>query len=261
MVKSVENLWESRYRSYGNRIEGVLQKSFPLIINKYLHEWMVNEIKKTMTGLRGMKVLDLGCGYGRLSSVILAEFPKCSTVGVDISKTSVELYNKSLSPRGKAYKGAITKLPFKNASFDIVFIVTTLMYLVDKKDQEAAIKELIRVLRTGGKFVVIERTSTGQKLVTLGGLVDFAHGAKNKEIIATSFDPQYIVLLLEKNGGKVTGKKGIPIWTITLPISFLLSAFTPKFAEKFLKLINFVDVRLGWLLTPSLYISYSGTKK
>lgn len=261
MVKRVENLWENRYRFYGSRIEGVLQKSFPAIINKYLHEWMVNEIKKIMTLHRRIKVLDLGCGYGRLSGVILAEFPNSSTAGIDISKTSVELYNKSLSPRGRAYKGTITKLPLESASFDIVFIVTTLMYLVDKKDQEAAVSELFRVLRPGGKFVVIERTSIGQKLVTLGGLVDFIHGNKKKEITATSFDPHYLVMLLEKNGGKVTKKRGIPFWTTTLPFSFLLSFFIPKFAKNFLELVNYIDCRLGWLLTPSLYISYSGTKE
>lgn len=261
MKNSTEKLWESRYSTYGDRIEGVLQKSFPLTVNEYIHDWMVKEILKGIPkGKREFVVLDLGCGYGRLSEVLLNKFKNCKTVGIDISQRSVGLYNKRLYPRGRARKGDITKLNFRSSTFDLVFIVTTLMYLVDRKSQEKVMKEILRVLRPGGRFVIIERNPVGQSIVTLGRFVEILHGRRNKEIDAVSFSIEQMTKLIKNAGGKLEETMGIPVFTVLLHFLITLAFISPTLARGVFILISPLNKRLRWLLTLSLYISYSGTK-
>lgn len=202
-----------------------MPKSFPRFVNNYLDRWMYGQIKLKIKN-EELKILDLGCGYGRLSKKILDDFPKARTVGIDVSQTYVDLYNQDLAPRGKAVKGDIRKLSFEDSSFNVVIMVTTLMYLTDKKDQQKAMKGMFRVLKPGGSFVVIERNPGGHNILMLGGLVEKIRGPEKREIPSVSFSPEYMQNLIEKSGGRVKKIKGI----------------SP-------------------LLTTSLYISYSGEKK
>lgn len=255
---TIQEAWEKRSRQYGRRIEGVLPKSFPRPVNRYLHNWMFKQIEKIIPKRGRVQVLDLGCGYGRLSSEILNRFPKAAVFGIDVSQNSVDLYNQSLSPRGKAIKGDITKLPFESNFFDVVFMVTTLMYLTKKADQEKAISELFRVLRADGRFVIIERNPTGHSIVMLGGLIEKIRGKGKKEITAVSFPYEYIKKLIDENGGLVRETDGIPAWTLTLHLAIVLSFISDFLLRNFVRIISFLDQKLDFLLTPSLYIAYSG---
>lgn len=259
MEESISDLWEKRSQIYETRIEGVLPKSFPPAVNGYLHRWMFRQVERVIPQ-ENAKVLDLGCGYGRLSEEILKDFPKSLTFGIDISDTYVSLYNKNLSPRGKASRGDIRKLQFSNASFEVVFMVTTLMYITNKKEQEKAMKEIFRVLKPGGKFVIIERNPKGYGLITLGGFINKLRGNKFREITAVSFDKDYMKALISKSGGKIEITEGIPIWTLSLPLLIILSKLKINI-NIILKLVSILDKVLKQLLTPSLYIVYTGISK
>lgn len=258
-VSNTKAFWVKRSKKYRDKIEGVLPKSFPLALNNYLDKWMYSQIKSTISPQGILKILDLGCGYGRLSSKILADFPNVQVYGVDISQTYVNLFNKHLLPRGRAQVGDITKLDFPNYSFDIVFMVTALMYLTDKKSQARAMKEIFSVLKPEGKFVFIERNLYGYKLVTLGGLIDIIRGEKNREITAVSFTPDDFEKFVTKNNASLDKMSGIPILTVFLPLGFLFSYFKLPGEVYFYKVIKFLDSNFSWLLTPSLYISYIGS--
>lgn len=287
MAKNLNEGWEKRSRKYGTKIEGVLQKSLPLPINKYLHSWMLGKVKEVVPKGRAVKLLDLGCGYGRLSGPLLETFPNSRIIGVDIAQTYVALYNSNLAPRGKAIRGDIRNLPFKQSSFDVVFMVTTLMYLIDKKEQKKALLEIFRVLKKGGKFVIIENNITGYRFVTLGGLI--SRRKKNSDISSVVFSKSYLLKLIEKCGGKVGKTAGIPVWSIMLPFSLALCLVNNQIGKKFLQLLALFDKRLSSLfrspangrdkkqdrgqrkplasvlgdvlLTFSLYVSYTGVKE
>lgn len=261
MKEDIGILWEQRSKVYGTRPEGVLPKSFPGPVNNYLHNWMFGRIKETIPKNKKVRILDLGCAYGRLSSEILKEFPKAHTFGVDVSHHYISLYNESLNPRGKATVGDIRNLPFGDDSFDIVFMVTTLMYVIKKEDQERVMKEIFRILKPKGKFVVIERNPIGYALITLGGLVGKLRGKKFQEITSVSFRKTYMSFLIREGGGSIDHYRGLPAWTLFLPFSVLLSKVNTGLLKKILNVIRPLDVRVSWLLTLSLYISYSGVKR
>lgn len=243
-MNKIREAWEARSKKYGIRLEGVLPKSFPKVSNKYLDVWMWRQVKKQILSRRKQKILDLGCGYGRLAKKILTTFPQADVFGVDISKTYVDLFNKNLSPNGRAKVADIKYLPFKDSTFDICYMVTTLMYLVSKSEQQQAISEIFRVLKPGGRFVFIERNKVIYFLMTLGGLL-------GREINSTSFSRREIEKLV--GGGNILKTSGIPFWTLTLPYSFL----TKKLFWK----VEFLDRVFNWLLTLSMYIAYIGEKR
>lgn len=227
-IKLVKNLWEQRSKKYKNDLKGVLPKAFPDWLNSILHKWMYGQIKQQIKD--GDVVLDLGCGYGRLALEVKKEFPASKIFGLDIAKKYVELFNKNIGKSGKAYAGDIRNLPFKSKSIDVVYMVTTLMYLTNFKDQEKAISEIKRVLKLGGKFVFIERNPYGHNIMTLGGLITLLRGRKNKEIESVSFTKGEMENLLKKQVLKVRKTSSFPFG------------------------------RLEPLLTWSLYISYSGVR-
>lgn len=259
-MKKLEKFWDERSQKYGTKVEGVLLKSVPDTVNTCLHRWMLDQISKNIANKEDAQVLDLGCGYGRLSGELLKRFSKIKTVGVDIAANYVDLYNRNLAPRGKAIKGDICCLPFKDGTFDMVFIVTTLMYLPDDRDQKKALAEIGRVLKPGGHFLVVERNPLGYGIFTLGGLISKVRDQRHSEIPAVSIDPDKISQLMANADLKLTQKEGIPFFTI-----FFFPLLTAVIINKYLggvllNLINKADNIFKSLVKPSLYIAYSGVK-
>jgi glycosyltransferase involved in cell wall biosynthesis/ubiquinone/menaquinone biosynthesis C-methylase UbiE len=102
----------------------------------------------------GQLVLDAGCGPGTYG-LILAE-QGCRVVGVDISHKTLELARRRAAARELSFlpvTGDLEMLPFQAESFDVCFCAYTLHHF---PDNNAAVAELTRVLKPGGKMVLIE---------------------------------------------------------------------------------------------------------
>ncbi len=260
-MENVKKFWEERSKKYLTQPEGVLFKSFPKEINSYIHQWMLSQIISKILPSKSLKVLDVGCGYGRLAQPLLKRFPKVVVYGIDVAPTSIKLFNKNLRPRGRAKVADVRKVPFKNEYFDVVFMVTTLMYLPSKNDQKKAIKELFRVLKQNGKFIFIEREPIGYGIFTLGGITSLLRGKKNREIKATSFRKEYMKELITGETGVIQVQSGIPVFTFMIYPLLFLSFLNKGFLINTLNLIKRFDETLNKLLTFSLYIAYIGIKQ
>ncbi len=94
---------------------------------------------------RGERILDLGCGDGRLTERILAA--GADVEGVDASPTMIE----AARARGiKAIEAKAEQLPYDDTSFDAVFSNAALHWV---RDQDAMMDQVHRVLKPGGRFV------------------------------------------------------------------------------------------------------------
>ncbi|MCJ7805513.1 class I SAM-dependent methyltransferase [Patescibacteria group bacterium] len=94
------------------------------------------------------QILDMGCGEGtRLNFV--ARGKEC--YGIDISSKAIGLAKKKYSKLHFTV-GDLETLPYKNESFDLVYSAFVFEHL---DNPEKVIKEGIRVLRKGGKFLVV----------------------------------------------------------------------------------------------------------
>jgi ubiquinone/menaquinone biosynthesis C-methylase UbiE len=125
-----------------------LEKDYWWFVGK---RFLVKKIlKKYCHKRKDLILLDVGCGTG-INMKVMGKFGK--VFGVDISKDAIFFCKK----RGlkNIYKSGIEKLKFKNNSFDVVTSLDVL-YHKGVKDDIRAMKELHRVLKPGGCFVMTD---------------------------------------------------------------------------------------------------------
>jgi ubiquinone/menaquinone biosynthesis C-methylase UbiE len=104
----------------------------------------------------GARILDACCGSGA-SAIPAAEITGSngSVTGIDLAESLLELARtkaKQLHLENTEFRtGDITQLPFDNAAFDAVICVFGIFFV---PDMEAALRELKRVTRPGGKIAI-----------------------------------------------------------------------------------------------------------
>ncbi len=120
-------------------------------------------------------VLDVGMGPGRL---LRALADRCWRVhGVDSSERMVQLARTRIPEAGaRLVRGSIESLPFPDSSFDAVVATGVLEYVAYS---EAAISELARVLRPGGRAVLsVPRPGRARRAWRAGVLYPLARAVK-----------------------------------------------------------------------------------
>jgi ubiquinone/menaquinone biosynthesis C-methylase UbiE len=107
----------------------------------------------------GGKVLDFGCGNGRLTEILKNK--NIDYVGVDISGELINLAkNSHISKEGfkdiqfLKINHNIKKLPFPSGLFDSTYSIAVFHHLPSKKLRIEKAKELYRVTNSGGYVVV-----------------------------------------------------------------------------------------------------------
>jgi ubiquinone/menaquinone biosynthesis C-methylase UbiE len=100
--------------------------------------------------LRGRRVLDVGCGTGRLLAALAGRYA-CKAWGVDPSPEMLEVARARL-PRTVALRAAAAEqLPFRDGWFERV----TLSLVLHHTDAPAALGEARRVLAPGGGLAIL----------------------------------------------------------------------------------------------------------
>ena len=107
----------------------------------------------------GERVLDVGCGSGVVTRAIAARVGATGrVVGLDPSEALLSVARETadasdVGSRIEFRTGSARSLPFPDASFDAAIAVTVLAHM---HDGAAAIPELIRVVRPGGRVGVFD---------------------------------------------------------------------------------------------------------
>lgn len=102
----------------------------------------------------GMHVLDVCCGPGMLTQAALERGARA--VGLDFAANVVALA-QSLVPRGEFRRGDAMALPFADGEFDAVICGYGVMHV---PDPEKALREMVRVVRKGGRVALSVWDST-----------------------------------------------------------------------------------------------------
>ena len=96
-------------------------------------------------------VLDLACGSGRHARYLGRRW---WTSGVDLSEVLLRIAQRNGTP-AKLVRADIRALPYRNDSFDlIVNLFTSFGYFATDEEHEVVVRDLWRVIRTGGTFVL-----------------------------------------------------------------------------------------------------------
>ena len=114
---------------------------------------------------RGDVILDVGCGGGRTVRKLAAVAAEGKVYGIDHSEESVAAArrtNKQEIERGRVEirQGSVSALPFTGDLFDLVTAVETHYFW---PDLPADMREVLRVLKPGGRLVIIAEAYKGGK--------------------------------------------------------------------------------------------------
>jgi SAM-dependent methyltransferase len=98
--------------------------------------------------VRGLNVLDAGCGPGRHSKRLLDK--GASVTGIDISPEMIQIAREHCAGRGEFLTANFERAKFKRGSFDLVVASLCLMY---SKELGPVMRNFGRWLKRGGRLI------------------------------------------------------------------------------------------------------------
>lgn len=126
------------------------EEHFPATIDPRIYH--VQLLLETFGDLAGKRVFDAGCGKGRFARVLFERHPRAHIFALDLSEAMLRFVPEGVRP----CSGTMTALPFRDGVFDCVYATESLEHAVDI---EAAVAELCRVLKPGGRIVIIDKNA------------------------------------------------------------------------------------------------------
>ena len=162
-----------------------------LDVDKSWRKTMLGKLGEGVDG-RPLKVLDLACGTGDSTIAIARGLPRAKVTGLDLSEGMLKVMEgkvekEGLGDRITAVRGDGECLPFADGTFDRVSIAFGIRNF---QNREQGLAEMLRVLRPGGRLVILELSLPEQKLIRglfklyflhilplIGGLISGNRGA------------------------------------------------------------------------------------
>jgi ubiquinone/menaquinone biosynthesis C-methylase UbiE len=126
------------------------EENFPSTIDPRIYH--VQLILEWFGDLNGRRVIDIGSGKGRFARVLKERYPSVSICAFDLAEAMLRSVPKGID----RCEGSMTALPFRSGAFDCAYATESLEHAVDI---ETAIAEMCRVVRPGGRIVIIDKNA------------------------------------------------------------------------------------------------------
>jgi ubiquinone/menaquinone biosynthesis C-methylase UbiE len=143
----------------------------------------------------GDRVLDMGCGIGRMAIPLTTYLDSGSYAGFDVGRAMIRWCSRELTPQHPSFEftwapvynqkynpfGTVAatdfRFPYEDASFDFIFATSLFTHLV-REEAEHYLREAARVLRPGGTclftFFLIDEHAEGEMAAGRASF-DFRH--------------------------------------------------------------------------------------
>lgn len=174
------------------------------LLQKLWHTHKLNQVLKLLSKYknnRNLKILDIGCSSAVLTNEISKILKTSKVTGLDSYKAAIE-FARTKYPHIDFVLADAHKLPFKNASFDLIICTETLEHLVDPP---LALAEIKRVLKKDAKAIIsmdsgsfLFRSIWYIWIKTKGKVWHNAH--------LHEFNAKTLEMLIEKSGFKIKQK-------------------------------------------------------
>lgn len=111
------------------------------------------------------RILDIGCGAGKSLSLLAEKVPHGMVWGLDYSPEMVEMASKVNAGfinegRVKVLQASVSKIPCEDNFFDLAVACETIHFWPDLHND---LREVFRVLKRGGNFVVVNKYAKDDK--------------------------------------------------------------------------------------------------
>ena len=121
--------------------------------------WRRRALREIVTPDAPQQILDLACGTGDFSLAIAGRMhPDSRITGLDLSEGMLAVMREKVARAGlqgriSCGQGDSEAMPFAEGAFDVVTIAFGIRNF---EHREAALREILRVLRPGGRLVILE---------------------------------------------------------------------------------------------------------
>ena len=153
-------------------------------------------LRKIISAQSGESGLDVGCGVAYLACELAKEVaPKGRITAIDRSSEAVEaskvrIAKEQLDGLVDVHVGDAAELPFRDETFDFLVAAQVYCYV---PDVARAIREAARVLRKGGRLVILDSDwdmciwasgdpALARRIITAHGAAQFAHAYLPREV-------------------------------------------------------------------------------
>ena len=124
------------------------------------------------------RVLDVGCGLGLFLIGAAKRLKTGRAVGIDLwqaedlsGNTPAGTLNNAtiegVADKVEVHTGDARKLPFDDASFNVVLSSMALHNIYNADERQTAVREIARVLKSGGRVLILDVRHTNQYAATL----------------------------------------------------------------------------------------------
>lgn len=226
--------WEARASAYQSSPVGVLYRGLSPALNDYIHRFHLRCLSAELLSRmpHGARLLDLGCGYGRIGMAVRATRPDIEIIGYDVTLAYCRLHQRNLS--ADTVCGNLGALPFREASFDGVVAVTALMYL-PPDERAAAVRGALSLLRTGGLALFVEPAQEVLQLMTL-----LRPSAARETTGGSGFTRTELNDFARAVDCDRLSAGGMPAFTLALPVLVMLDRW-PKLQRPLLAMLGRCD--------------------
>ncbi|MCK4631340.1 MAG: methyltransferase domain-containing protein [Bacteroidales bacterium] len=143
---------------------------YPLYINEsdtflQAQENLTDHCISGLDSLENKTILEIGCGNGVQTKYILNKYNPKSITGIDLNKENIRIANQEKDRRGMKnihffVDDAQQLSKFKENSIDIIINIESAFHYPDKP---LFLKQLFRVLKPGGHFLIADILTTNKK--------------------------------------------------------------------------------------------------
>jgi len=139
------NTLEKQVENCFNKISSVL----PCEISA--DDFQLKEVLAWFGDIKGKKLLDAGCAKGRFTKALVER--GAFLTGIDITENFIKIARENVAEASFGL-ASITDIPFQTNTFDGILCIQVMEHI---PDTEKAIREMARVLKRGGRLIIIDK--------------------------------------------------------------------------------------------------------
>jgi ubiquinone/menaquinone biosynthesis C-methylase UbiE len=127
----------------------------------------------------GSSILDVGCGTGILLHKLLQLGKDLNLYGMDIAPEMVRVARAKFGELVEIREGSANSLPYDDNSLDYVTCATSFHHY---PDPDNSLREMFRVLKSGGKLIILDPFTNGLLRKTICAILDIIFNEKGTNL-------------------------------------------------------------------------------